>query len=107
MYVLNDLAGIVLCYVYFLLYFSLFLFLIVCFFCHTYLYVIIVVVVVVVIIIIIIMIIIIIVIVVVVCWTFEYRFCWWEFCKDRVTLNELVNKSGLSLFQKYSLKCIV
>ena len=24
----------------------------------------------------------------------------WGFCKDRATLNELVNKSGLSLFQK-------
>ena len=24
----------------------------------------------------------------------------WGFCKNRVTLNELVNKSGLSVFQK-------
>jgi len=31
----------------------------------------------------------------------------WGFCKDRVTLNELVNKYGLSLLQKYSLQCIV
>jgi len=31
----------------------------------------------------------------------------WGFCKDRATLNELVNKSGLSLFQRYSLQCIV
>jgi len=31
----------------------------------------------------------------------------WEFCKDRVTLNELVNKSSLSIFQKYSRQCIV